>query len=317
MMEQMTTSGASNPPTIPLPTQFTNRTSVSPHEPLTSSTGSFAFTQRPLVAISDIEVRARVQWGNLQTKHFSVSYDKICYHEMEASALAAILDETYATIFSLTHEGFFDRVPIYLCDLRSPSLLGRKATTHFNVGERSIYLVRSAHHAAEAELAAMVVHATRFGRYLKHYGITAGWAMLEDAFATFITDRITQNRSIYPFFGTEPDVIAQHLLDRSFFPSLSYAWQSIRFSSEIERKVLGGAFLLYLGDTASDDKVISFAKCDDEVTSHTFETYFRKSLEGLESSWMEHLPKTLLSFTGAEQHEMIERWNSMMSRLYA
>jgi hypothetical protein len=200
--------------------------------------------------------------------------------------------------------------------LRSPSLLGRKAATHFNVGERSIYLVRSSHHSAEAEMVAMIVHATRFGKYLKHYGITTGWAMMEDAFATFITDRITQNRSIHPFFGTEPDVIAQYLLTRSIFPSLSYAWHSVRFSSEIERKVLAGAFLLYLGDTSSDDRVISFSKCDDEITSQTFADFFRKPLEQLETAWTEHLPKALLSFTDDEQHGMISRWDTAMSRMH-
>lgn len=162
----------------------------------------------------------------------------------------------------------------------------------------------------------MIVHATRFHRYLKHYGITPGWAMLEDAFATFAAERIAHHRLTHPFFGVEPDVVAHHVISRSFLPSLSYAWQSVRFSSEIERRVMAGAFLVYLGDTASDDKVTAFSKCDDEVTSKTFELYFGKSLERLEDNWHSHLPKALLSYTDAEQQEMLSHWNGLMERIH-
>ncbi|MBS1904910.1 MAG: hypothetical protein JSS75_14485 [Bacteroidetes bacterium] len=293
----------------------TGRATSLRHEPPTSSTGGVTFTERPLVAISDTEVRARVQWGNLPSRHFNVYYDRICYHEKEAATLAVMLDDAYRAVFAMTHEGFFDRVPVYLCDLRSPSLLGRKAATHFNVGERSVYIVRSMTLSAEAELIPMVVHATRFHRYLKHYGITPGWAMLEDAYATFVAERIAHHRLTHPFFGAEPDVIAHHVIARSFLPSLSYAWQSVRFSSDLERRVLAGAFLVYLGDTASDDRVTTFSKCDDDVTSTTFRAYFGKSLEQLEAAWHEHLPKALMSYTDDERNDMLGHWNSIMSRL--
>jgi hypothetical protein len=313
-MEHTVGTGSVN--ATPLNKFATGRAASLGHESQTSSTGGVTFTHRPLVAISDTEIRARVQWGNLTTRHFNVFYDRVCYHEMEAATIAQELDDAYRAVFAMTHEGFFDRVPVYLCDLRSPAILGRKAQTHFNVGDRSIYIVRSMSMSAEAEMISMVVHATRFHRYLKHYGITPGWAMLEDAFATFASERIAHHRLTHPFFGVEPDVIAHHVISRSFLPSLSYAWQSVRFSSEIERRVMAGAFLIYLGDTASDDRVTAFSKCDDEVTNKTFELYFGKSLAHLEDAWHNHLPKALLSYTDEEQHEMIDHWNGVMSRIH-
>jgi hypothetical protein len=309
------TQGTSNVGTSQFNGTIISRTTPLRTETTTSSTGGVTFTERPLVAISDAEIRARVQWGNLPTRHFNVYYDRVCYHEKEAATIALMLDDAYRAVFAMTHEGFFDRVPVYLSDLRSPSLLGRKARTHFNVGERAIYIVRSMTLSAEAEMLPMVVHASRFHRYLKHYGITPGWAMLEDAYATFVSERVAHHRLTHPFFGTEPDVIAHHVISRSFLPSLSYAWQSVRFSSELERRVLAGAFLLYLGDTASDDKVTAFAKSDDDVTSSTFSLHFGKSLEQLEEAWHEHLPKALLSYTDDERNEMLGHWNSVMSRI--
>ncbi|HET9136233.1 MAG TPA: hypothetical protein VFO76_06315 [Candidatus Kapabacteria bacterium] len=282
-----------------------------------NSTANFSFTQKPLVDVSDSELRARVHWANISTPRFFVHYDRVCYHEREAGTIAHTLEDICRTIFSMTHEGFYGQLQVYLCDLRSPALLGRKTKTHFNLAEHSVYLVRSSFEAAEAELVAMISHAMRFGRYLKHYGITPGWAMLEDAFATFVTERVMPGRSSYPFYGADPDVIAQHLKGRGLLPSLSYAWHSVRFSSEIERRVLAGAFLLYLGDTASDDSVIHFSRWDDDITSNTFEVCFGASLDQLEEDWTAHLPKTLCLYTDAERQEMILRWNAVMRRRHS
>ena len=289
-------------------------TSVSTTSSTSTSTTSFAFTQRPLVAVNDVELRARVHWSTITTPRFVVHFDRVCYHEREAATLAHTLDEICRIIFSMTHEGFYNRVSVYLCDLRSPALLGRKTSSHFNLAEHSIYLVRSSFEAAEAELVPMVLHAMRFNRYLKHYGITPGWAMLEDAFGTFATERIMPGRSSYPFYGADPDVIAQYLKSSSLLPSLSYAWHSVRFSSEVERRVLAGAFLLYLGDTASDDRVINFARWDDDVNNATFKACFGATLEELEEEWSAHLPNTLCLYTDAERAEMISRWNTTMKR---
>ncbi len=271
-------------------------------------------TPKPLVLVSDAELRARVQWANVTTPHFSISYDRICYHEKEAVTLAHEFEEAYRAIYSMIREGHPDRLPVYLCDLRSPSLLGRKTTSHFNAGERTIYLVRSSFEPAESELLAMVSHGMRFNRYLKHYGITPGWAMLEDAFATFVSERLTPGKGGFPFYGADPDVIAHHILSRSFLPNLSYAWHSVWFSSELERRTMAGAFLLYLGDTSSDDRVVAFSRSDDDVTSSSFATIFGSPIEQLEEEWKEHIPNTLCLYTDAERLEMIRKWDSMMAR---
>ncbi len=272
-----------------------------------------AINPRPLIKITDTELKARVQWIHYTTQHFEISYDKICLHSVEIETLSHVLEGAYQSIFSLTKEGLNERFPIYITDLRSPSLMGRKTSTHFSAGERAIYLVRNTHESLDTELIAMLTHAMRFPRYIKHYGITRGWALLEDAFATFLSDRLQGNhKHSYPFYGVEPDIIAHYLKEHAVLPKLCYAWHSLRFASELERRVLAGAFLLYLGDTASDDRVVEFSKYDDEVTEDTFKIFFGKSLEVLEEGWSEHLPKALLGYTELEYREMMEHWKKMM-----
>ncbi len=273
-----------------------------------------AINPRPLIKITDTELKARVQWIHYTTPHFEISYDKICLHSVEIETLSHVLESAYQSIFSLTKEGMTERFPIFITDLRSPSLMGRKMSTHFSAGERAIYLVRNTHESLDTELIAMLTHAMRFPRYIKHYGITRGWAILEDAFATFLSERIQGNtKHSYPFYGVESDVVAHYLKEHAVLPKLFYAWHSLRFASELERRVLAGAFLLYLGDTESDDRVVEFSKYDDEVTSDTFKVFFGKNLEVLEEGWAEHLPKALLGYTEIEYREMMEHWKKMKS----
>jgi len=270
-------------------------------------------TPRPLVKITDSELRARVQWIHHTTPHFEISYDKICLHGVEIETLSHVLESAYQSIFFLTHEGLSERFPIYITDLRSPSLMGRKTSTHFSAGERAIYLVRNSHESLDTELVAMLTHAMRFPRYIKHYGITRGWALLEDAFATFLSERIqNKTKHTYPFYGVESDIIAEYLKENAVLPKLAYSWHSLRFASELERRVLAGAFLLYLGDIASDDRVVEFSKYDDEISGDTFKVFFGKNLEDLEEQWSEHLPKALLGYTEIEHREMMEHWKKMM-----
>ena len=279
-----------------------------------ASVTNHVITPRPLIKITDTELRARVQWVHYTTPHFEISFDKICLHSVEIEALAHVLENAYQSIRSLTHESMSDRFPIYITDLRSPALLGRKTSTHFSAGEPAIYLIRNAHESIETEMIAMLTHAMRFPRYIKHYGITRGWAIMEDAFATFLSERLQgKRRESYPFYGAEPDVIAFYLKEQCVLPKLYYAWHSLRFASELERRVLAGAFLLYVGDTASDDRVVEFSKYDDEITAETFKVFFGKNLEMLEEEWAEHLPKSLLTSTEIERADVMEHWKKKMS----
>ena len=284
------------------------------HSFKTPPLSSNSITPRPLIKITDSELRARVQWHRHTTPHFEISYDKICLHGVEIEMLSQVLESAYQSIFALTHEGLTDRFPIYITDLRSPSLMGRKTSTHFSAGERAIYLVRNSHESLDTELIAMLAHATRFPRYIKHYGITRGWALLEDAFATFLSERLqSKSKNNYPFYGVDSDIIAYYLQENAVLPKLAYSWHSLRFASELERRVLAGAFLLYLGDVASDDRVVEFSKYDDEISGDTFKVFFGKNLDTVEEQWAEHLPKALLGYTEVEHREMMEHWKKMMS----
>jgi hypothetical protein len=265
-------------------------------------------TKHALLPVGDSELRARVRWGHVSSQHFALSFDADMFHPNETKTLLATLESRYHQVFSLCHETFNDRMIVYAVDLRSPSLLGRTARTHFNLAERTIYLVRSNTESFDTELTQALVHAMRFGRCIKHYGITAGWAMLEDAFAVFISERLRENHKVFPFFGAEPNLIIHFLLERSAVRLLSYLWESKQFASPTERYVLAGAFLLYLGDALGDDKIIAFSRIDDAVFSGTFRDFFGESLVKLEERWFEHLPRTLVSFTEDERTSALNEW---------
>ena len=77
--------------------------------------------------------------------------------------------------------------------------------------------------------------------------------MLEDAFAVFVSERLRENHKVFPFFGAEPNLITHYLLEKSAVRLLSYLWESKQFASPLERYVLAGGFLLYLGDALGTD----------------------------------------------------------------
>lgn len=294
---------------------FTSHTALSleddrnhPASLTTQSKNVKTLTKHALLPVEDSELRARVRWGHAASQHFALSFDAEVFHPNETKTLLAQLEERYHQIFALSHETFNDRMIVYAVDLRSPSLLGRTSRTHFNLAERTIYLIRSGIEGFDAEMTQALVHAMRFGRCIKHYGITSGWAMLEDAFAVFVSERLRENHKIFPFFGVEPNVIIHFLLERSAVRLLSYLWESKQFASPLERYVLAGAFMLYLGDALGDDKIISFSRIDDVVLSGTFQDYFGEPLTKLETRWFDHLPKTLVSFTEEERSESLNEW---------
>src|SRR5579872_3549881 len=161
-------------PALSMEDERNHSLTVTPISPATTH----SINPRPLIKITDTELKARVQWIHYTTPHFEISYDKICLHSVEIETLSNVLENAYQSIFSFTKEGMNERFPIYITDLRSPSLMGRKTSTHFSAGERAIYLVRNSHESLDTELIAMLIHAMRFPRYIKHYGITRGWALL-------------------------------------------------------------------------------------------------------------------------------------------
>lgn len=264
---------------------------------------------KPLVPVTDAEIRSRMQWKQTTSSHFGLNYDANSFQLKEAEVLLYQLETIYHDIFHLIHETFHDRLVVYATSLSSPSLLGRTARTHFNVAERSIYVVRHIGEALESELSIAVAHAMRFGKYLKHYGITRGWAMLEDGFAVFLAERMRRDTVTFPFFGMDSDFVAHHLKERQVVRLLSHVWSARAFAKPLERYAIAGAFLLYLGDVMGDDKIVAFSKHDAEVTSSTFETYFGGSLNTLEERWTEHLPRTLNAHTTEEHHEMLIHWH--------
>lgn len=277
-------------------------------EILSTPVGEKKLTRHALVPVADGELRARVRWGHAASEHFALSFDADVFHPNETKTLLATLELQYHEIFSLCHETFNDRMIVYAIDLRSPSLLGRTARTHFNLAERTIYLVRSGIESFDVELTQSLVHAMRFSRCIKHYGITAGWAMLEDAFAVFVSERLRGNHKVFPFFGAEPNLVIHYLIEKSAVRLLSYLWEARQFASALERYVMAGGFMLFLGDALGDDKIIAFSRTDDVVLAGTFQDFFGDPLTKLEARWFEHLPRSLMSFTEEEQKAAITEW---------
>jgi hypothetical protein len=265
-------------------------------------------TPKPQVAITDAELRVRLQWGHRTSSHFVVSYDRILFGEKEVEVLISDLESSYSSIFSLTHESFTDRFQIFAVDQRAVGLLGRVVHSHMNLEERSIYLVRTAKESLHSELIALLSHAMRLPRFIKHYGLTPGWAMLEDAFSVFLNSRLNPGAEVFPYYGVEPDLIAYHLYAHQLTRALADIWTGTAFGTASERYAAAGALFLYLGDTYSDDQVVTFSKCDEAITSDSFRNFFGRSLEAIEEQWVDHLPSALVQFTMQEQQAAIAQW---------
>jgi hypothetical protein len=263
---------------------------------------------RPQLSISDTELRARVAWDHRNSPHFLVAFDRTRFQAHEVTTAIGLLEESYSAIFAQTHESFVDRFQIYLIDRQSTALLGRKVVAHLNLEERAIYLVRSSSQTAYSELLHLLTHAMRMNRYRKHYGITPGWSLLEDAFSVFLQQRLSVSEYVFPFYAVEPDIVAFHVLRKYKGYGVTSSWTSSTSQDDFNRYVVGGAFMLFLGDTFSDDRIVELSKSEEPVTSETFKNFFGKTLEQLESRWLEHLPTSLMTLTHEEHTYALARW---------
>jgi hypothetical protein len=218
------------------------------------------------------------------------------------------LEIAYSLIFHFTHESFTDRLQVYAVDQRATGLLGRTVSPHFNLEERAIYLVEGGARNVHSELAGLLTHAMRLTRYARHYHSTPGWAALEEGFSLFLSERLSTQPDIFPFYSAEPDVIAHHLY-RKHEMHLARIWNAEAGTMRVRERVLVGAFMLYLGDTFSDDRVVTFSKSDDAITDETFRTFFNATLIDLQAVWLHHLPLSLVALTEDEQEAMIQHWD--------
>lgn len=264
--------------------------------------------EKPLMPITDSDLRGCISWSHKDSQHFSLSYDNISFSSREIDVILHQLETVYHDIFHISHECFPDTLNVYVTDLHTPTLLGRTTQTHYNVIEHVLYIVRTHQDAIEADLIVALTHAMRSRRYLEHYGITRGWALVEDAFSVFLSERLRNDKKTFPFYGADPEIIAHFLKDRLAIRMLSHLWTSRQFATAIERYVIAGAFMIYLGDILGDDKVAQFSHHDDEITQNSFYVYFNDSLEHIETRWIEQLPKSLHGYTEEERREMIRSW---------
>ncbi len=265
-------------------------------------------TTKPPLVITDLELRARVQWAHITSPHFHVSYDRVLFSHTRATALDELLEIAYSLIFHFTHESFAGRFQVYVVDERATSLLGWAVRPHFNVEEPAIYLVESGSRQAQEEAIELLTHAMRLTRYARHYRQTSGWAALEEAFGIFLSERLSMQPKPFPFYGAEADLIAHHLY-HSHSLRLCEIWNEAVETLSFYQIVLSGAFLLSLGDTFSDDTVVTFSKSDYPITNETFHAFFGRSLEELESAWVQHLPIALFTVTEEEQERIIQHWD--------
>lgn len=263
------------------------------------------------LALVDRELRKALSWSNSSTPHFQVHYESDRFEKREIEAIATQLEQSYTSIFSQTHEAFAGQLDMFLVDARSAAaagFFGRKLATHLNVEEKTLYVTKFPFQPLHQQIVAHLTHAMRMQRYAKHYDDSHAWALMEDAFAVFLNDRLAAQPDAFPFFGIEPDIIVHELLQGKRVRNITECWSSPASCNILERQVLLGAFFLYLGDTYSDDRVIELSKCDNEITSDTFKTFFGKPLADLEAEWVEHLPVSLLAMTRDELDLAITRW---------
>jgi hypothetical protein len=265
-------------------------------------------TPKPAVALSDQELRARVQWAHRASAHFQIAYDRSVFSETRAAMLNESLEIAYSLIFHFTHESFTDRFQVYAVDQRAKGLLGRSVWPHFNLEERAMYLVESGARSVHSELAGLLTHAMRLSRYARHFYATPGWAVLEEGFSLFLSERLSTQPDLFPFYGAEPDIIAHHLYQKHDL-HLPNVWNASPYALKIQERILVGAFMLYLGDTFSDDRVVTFSKSDDAITDETFQTFFGAALADLEAIWIQHLPLSLVALTEEELSAMVQHWD--------
>jgi hypothetical protein len=259
-------------------------------------------------ALVDRELRAALAWNHASTPHFNLNYEDARFEKREIESVMKLLEQSYSSIFSQTHEAFNDRLEMYLVDARSQMLLGKKLSTHLNVEEKTLYLTRFPYQPLHAQLIAHLTHAMRMNRFAKNYQDYQAWALMEDAFAVFLNHRLAVQPETFPFFGIEPDIIVHELMKSARVRSLHDCWEAPAKCNVLERQVLNGAFFLYLGDTYSDDRVVELSKCDNEITTETFKDFFGKTLDELEAEWVSHLPTSMLAITRDELDLAIHRW---------
>lgn len=265
-------------------------------------------TRKPALPISDAELRARIQWASKTSPHFQLFYDRATFSAPRAAALNELLEIAYSLIFHFTHESFAGRCSVYVIDQREPALLGRSMHPHFNAEEAAIYLIESGSRQAQEALIEMLTHAMRIARYARHYEQTPGWATLEEAFGIFLSERLSMQPDVFPFYGAESDLIAHHLY-HAHSTTLHEIWNAQPHTLSIDGMILAGAFMLSLGDTFSDDTVVTFSKSDDSITNDSFRTFFGRSLKELEEAWLQHLPIAMLTVTGEEQERILQHWD--------
>jgi hypothetical protein len=257
-------------------------------------------------ALVDRELRAALAWNSCSTPHFMLHYESGRFENREIESILKLLEQSYTSIFSQTHEAFADRLEMFLVDARSQVLLGRRLPSHLNVEEKTLYLTKLPYQPLHQQLIEHLTHAMRMPRYAKNYHDE--WALMEDAFAVFLNHRLSPQQDVFPFFGIEPDVIAHELIASKRVRSIIDCWTSPESCSIIERQVLNGAFFIYLGDTYSDDKIVELSKCDGDISIDTFKQFFGRSLEELANEWVEHLPTSLLCMTREELDHAVTRW---------
>ena len=132
--------------------------------------------------------------------------------------------------------------------------------------------------------------------------------MLEEGFSIFLSERLSMQPDVFPFYGAGSDVIAHHLY-HAHGEKLHETWNLPPHSLTTDQLVVAGAFMLHLGDTFSDDRVVTFSKSDYAITNDTFRTFFGGTLDDLEATWLQHLPTSLLSLTEDEQAATVQRWD--------
>ncbi len=271
--------------------------------------GTNAIRPKPNVEISDTELRARIGFAHHASAHFTIAFDKDRFTDKEILTLTSLLETSYSSIFYLTHEAFTDRLQVFVIDRQATGLLGRAVHSHFNVQDRALYLARSNGHSIRSNVLALLVHAMRINRYAKHYASTQGWAMMEDAFSVMLQQRIASDEDNFPFFAVEPDVIAQHVIaTRTSLKPLSDVGRETTGGPSIEHIILGGAFFTFLADTYSDDRVVEFSKCTDDITDETYQIFFGATLQELETRWRDHIPASLMTLTSEERACAIQHW---------
>lgn len=268
--------------------------------------------RRPLPVPAIVEgIKDSLTWPQLSSAYFDLRFDPASFEQREVEALLQQIDEDMLAISQFIGVPIEQRFVIYLLDehLAHPPV----PSTHSHVDSETgaIILIRAQKRSLYSNILVPLTHALCAMQQRRHTQ-SPGSALLSDAFSTVVNTRLSTHSEVFPFFGVEPDVVCYELYTRKAVRSLTECIAEPESCTLLERHVVVGAFLLFLGDQYGDPRLLELCHSSSSLRSTTFTRLYGATLAELERVWVDHLPASLVALTAEEREGAILHWDTMI-----